>query len=294
MKKLIYFPLTIAVFVSIFGCGTAQKGAMIRAYSGIENREYGFSLKRLFEAEKYVDPEPALKAEISYLKGICFEGLSKMSDARAMYKFVIDKFPDSQYSYMARERLNSIETNNLLERNIFSNRDRKQRSTKKSIETAADDAVDKDDQENTKLNLADTEQTYDIKVGIIIKTKNGEHIVIKETTEIPYILKSEDQNFRFGFVVLKNKLKATDCYYTVNMPIPKEVATAVKGIFHQPNMQMEDKERLTVESKRFICKDGFSAAMQLDEGDQSGLYQIKIVADDDLIKTIVLNVTKKQ
>jgi hypothetical protein len=122
MKKSYYLLGLIFALVLITGCATAQRGAMSRAYSGIENKEYEFALKRLYEAESYVEPEPELKAQISYLKGICYEGLLKNLEAKGIYKFIINKFPHSQYSYMARERLNSIETNSLLEKDIFSNR----------------------------------------------------------------------------------------------------------------------------------------------------------------------------
>jgi hypothetical protein len=122
MKNSFYSLGLFFALALITGCATAQRGAMNRAYSGIENKEYEFSLKRLSEAESYVEPEPELKAQISYLKGICYEGLYKNLEAKGIYKFIINTFPNSQYSYMARERLNSIETNDLLEKDLFSNR----------------------------------------------------------------------------------------------------------------------------------------------------------------------------
>lgn len=120
MKKAVYSAVAIVIFASIFGCaGTAQRGAMLRAHSGIGEKDYEFSLKRLSDAERYVAPEPELQAEISYLKGLCFEGLYKSPEAKAMYKFVTDKFPDSQYSYLARERLSSMDLSAELENRIF-------------------------------------------------------------------------------------------------------------------------------------------------------------------------------
>lgn len=91
---------------------------MYRAYSGIQGKEYDFALKRLSEAERYVEPTPALQAEILYLRGMCFEGLSKLPEARGTYKYLISNFTPSQYTYMATERLESMNTDKLLELNL--------------------------------------------------------------------------------------------------------------------------------------------------------------------------------
>jgi len=64
MKKVsCYIAMYICVVV-LAGCATAQRGAMSRAHSGIQKGDYEFALKRLSEAEKYVEPTSDLKAEI--------------------------------------------------------------------------------------------------------------------------------------------------------------------------------------------------------------------------------------
>ena len=121
MKYSLYV-MVIVIMCFITGCATAQRGAIIRAYSGIQNKEYDFALNRLSEAENYADPSPEIMAQILYLKGICFEGLNKTAEAKGTYKYLMDTIPKSQYAYMARERLSSIETIRILEGDVFNNK----------------------------------------------------------------------------------------------------------------------------------------------------------------------------
>ena len=107
MKITFYiFNLCLALLVLCSGCGTfLQQGALNRAESGIEAGKYDFALRRLAEAEHYTTPTPAISAEIGYLKGICYERIASPDDANAMFKFVADEFPDTQYGYMAKAKL---------------------------------------------------------------------------------------------------------------------------------------------------------------------------------------------
>jgi hypothetical protein len=100
----------LSVGISLTGCASAQHGAMLRAHSGIEKGKYAFSLKRLADAEKYTEPTPELKAEICYLKGVCYEGMGMSADAKAMFKYAVDHYPDSQYGYRAKEKLLATDT----------------------------------------------------------------------------------------------------------------------------------------------------------------------------------------
>jgi len=81
----------------------------MRAQNGIKDGDYEFSLRRLSEAEKYTIPKPDVLAEIAYLKGVCYEGLHKPDEARAMFKYVADHFANTDYGYMAKEKLSQVE-----------------------------------------------------------------------------------------------------------------------------------------------------------------------------------------
>jgi tetratricopeptide (TPR) repeat protein len=112
MKKVSYYIAIFICVVALAGCASAQRGAMSRAHSGIEKGEYEFALKRLSQAEKYVDPTPDLKAEIVYLRATCYEGLERYSEAIGALKYLIDKFPDTSYAYQAKEKLRKLEKRN--------------------------------------------------------------------------------------------------------------------------------------------------------------------------------------
>ena len=110
MKRIFFLALICLSAAAFLGCATTlQKGAMDVAYSRISKGQYERALQELSYAEGYKEPTPDLRAEIFYLKAICYEGLGRYNDAIGLLKYVIDKFPDSSYAYQAKERLRGIE-----------------------------------------------------------------------------------------------------------------------------------------------------------------------------------------
>ena len=99
--------LTLVTLI-IMGCATAQRGAMGISYSLIEDGKYESALRRLSQAELYVEPTPELRAEISFLRAKCYEGLNKTDDAIGLYEFIVQKFPDTQYAFQAQRRLRRL------------------------------------------------------------------------------------------------------------------------------------------------------------------------------------------
>jgi Flp pilus assembly protein TadD len=109
--KLIKTPTVVGlalVMVATFGCATAQKGNVMRAQFAAEKGHYQYALNRLNEAEHLIEPAPQVKAEIVYLKGVCYEGLGRYADARGSFQFVAEQFPNTEFGYQAKEKL-SIE-----------------------------------------------------------------------------------------------------------------------------------------------------------------------------------------
>ena len=106
MKTLKIVGLMLAL-TATFGCATAQKGNVIRAQFAAERGHYQYALNRLNEAEHLANPEPVVKAEIVYLKGVCYEGLGRNADARGSFQYVADQFPDTEFGYQAKEKLAS-------------------------------------------------------------------------------------------------------------------------------------------------------------------------------------------
>ena len=87
------------------GCASAQRGTIMRAQAAIDDSKYQVALNRLSYAESCAKPEPIVAARLYYMKGICYQGLHKPDEAKAMFKFVIDRYPDTDYGYMAKEKL---------------------------------------------------------------------------------------------------------------------------------------------------------------------------------------------
>lgn len=97
--------LGFIAFLLCSGCATAQRGSIMRAQRGIDEGNYEFALRRLSEGESFSTPKPDVAAEIGYLKGVCYEGLHRPDEAKGMFQFVADHFPDTSYGYMAKEKL---------------------------------------------------------------------------------------------------------------------------------------------------------------------------------------------
>ena len=107
MRRSLYLILVLATLFAT-GCATAQKGAMIRAYSSIKDSQYHAALSRLSEAEKLTPPTTALMAEIAFLRGQCYEGLRRLPEAIGSYRYLVATFPESIYAYQAAERLKEL------------------------------------------------------------------------------------------------------------------------------------------------------------------------------------------
>ena len=104
MKTLTILGLMVAL-LGTFGCATAQKGNVMRAQFAADRGHYQYALNRLKEAEYLKQPEPMVKAEIVYLKGVCYAGLGRYADARGSFQYVAEQFPNSEYGYQAKEKL---------------------------------------------------------------------------------------------------------------------------------------------------------------------------------------------
>ncbi len=101
----------IALIFLVQSCsaGNLQNGAMIRARRSFVKGHCEKVLKRLSEAQRYQEPSPALKAEISYLRALCLEKLARTNEAIGTYRYIINTFPESEYAYRAKEQLKLLE-----------------------------------------------------------------------------------------------------------------------------------------------------------------------------------------
>jgi hypothetical protein len=102
--KAVFMALLAALYV---GCGGMMvSGSLVQANNAIEARNYQDALKLLSQAERYAtDAGPQKQAEIAYLRGVCLEGLGRNADAEGQFQFVVDRFPNTEYGYRAKEWL---------------------------------------------------------------------------------------------------------------------------------------------------------------------------------------------
>jgi tetratricopeptide (TPR) repeat protein len=103
------FFLALALVVQSCSAGSLQNGAMIGAHKAFAKGDCEKVLNKLSQAQRYQEPSPALKAEISHLRGLCLEKLSRTNEAIGVYKYLINTFPKSEYAYRAKERLRVLE-----------------------------------------------------------------------------------------------------------------------------------------------------------------------------------------
>lgn len=99
----------IAISFILVGCmGMAQQGAISQAYRLFEKGECEKVYQKLSQAESYKDTNPELQSEITFLRSMCLEREKKYDEAVALYTFIIDNFPNSEYGYRALGRIRSI------------------------------------------------------------------------------------------------------------------------------------------------------------------------------------------
>jgi hypothetical protein len=99
------FSLCLTALIFCSGCVTAQRGTVLRAEAAMADDKYDVALRRLNLAESYSQTPPVVGAQLHYLKGICYENLHQPGEAKAMFKFVADHFPDTDYGYLAKEKI---------------------------------------------------------------------------------------------------------------------------------------------------------------------------------------------
>ena len=63
----------------------------------------------LSQAERQIRARPYLQPEISLLRGQCLERDNLFVDAEQTYRFIVSRYPGSEYAYRAKARLNTLE-----------------------------------------------------------------------------------------------------------------------------------------------------------------------------------------
>jgi outer membrane protein assembly factor BamD (BamD/ComL family) len=101
--------LLVATVALCNGCTLSREVSIIRAYNALEQGNYEAALTRLSAAERYASLSDELKAEVAFLRARSYEGLQDMPEAIGLYRYLVAVFPDSPYSWAAKEKLRQLE-----------------------------------------------------------------------------------------------------------------------------------------------------------------------------------------
>jgi hypothetical protein len=92
------------------GCAFTREVSIIRAYNALEEGNYEAALTRLSTAERHAGLSNDLKAEVAFLRARSYEGLQDIPEAIGLYRHLVAVFPDSPYSWAAKEKLKQLES----------------------------------------------------------------------------------------------------------------------------------------------------------------------------------------
>lgn len=104
MKALFLISLTMLVT----GCAsTIQSASVSEAYKKFEKKEYKHTMELINRAENSKHTPPEMKAELTYLKAQTYEKLGQKNVAKILYEYLVEEHGNSQYAYLAADKLNA-------------------------------------------------------------------------------------------------------------------------------------------------------------------------------------------
>ena len=104
--------ISIIVLLAVLSAGCSSRVAMDRyldsAYEHYDRGDCNQVLLALSQAERRSHPQDGLQPEISLLRGLCLERQGLFVDAVATYRFLLARYPTSEYGYRGRARLETL------------------------------------------------------------------------------------------------------------------------------------------------------------------------------------------
>lgn len=92
--------------LSLTGCsGVIQIGSVSEAYKSYDRQKYEKTLTLISRAESIGATTPGLEAKLTYLKAQTYEQMGEAETAETLYEYLRDQHSDSQYGYLAAQRL---------------------------------------------------------------------------------------------------------------------------------------------------------------------------------------------
>jgi outer membrane protein assembly factor BamD (BamD/ComL family) len=104
------FLLICSAVLVLAGCTRAAlHGQLDEAYLAYEQGDCGKAMLELSRAERNAHARTYLQPEISLLRGQCLERESLYLDAAETYRYIVGRFPASEYAFRARARLQTLD-----------------------------------------------------------------------------------------------------------------------------------------------------------------------------------------
>jgi outer membrane protein assembly factor BamD (BamD/ComL family) len=102
-------PLILACAVLVSACTRLSLDHHLNeAYRSYEQGECADAVLELSKAERRSRSRSYLQPEISLLRGQCLERQGFFADAAQTYRFIIERYPSSEYAFRARARLETL------------------------------------------------------------------------------------------------------------------------------------------------------------------------------------------
>ena len=124
---------------------------------------------------------------------------------------------------------------------------------------------------------------FQIKYGILKQVGPEKFVVVKETTNIPFITRKEQPGFMFGYIVT-SKVGDFVEYSRLTSPVP---ARSTGNAVHYGEIK---DGKLVVSSQKTRWPGHMYSVLQLDEGDPKGEYKFEVFINNVLFRTLVFQV----
>jgi hypothetical protein len=105
------FVLIAALALSVTGCTRfSMNHHLNNAYSAYDRGNCEQVTLELSKVERASRARPYVWPEVSMLRGLCLERQKMFIDAAQTYQFIIASYPQSEYAYRARARLETLQS----------------------------------------------------------------------------------------------------------------------------------------------------------------------------------------
>lgn len=105
------FVLIAALALSVTGCTRfSMNHHLNNAYSAYDRGNCEQVMLELSKVERASRARPYVWPEVSMMRGQCLERQKMFVDAAQTYQFIIASYPQSEYAYRARARLETLQS----------------------------------------------------------------------------------------------------------------------------------------------------------------------------------------